>query len=176
MNRRRGIYLIVLAIVLVGLLLAAVLSRRSVQQVFILQPTPVPTPAPTPTVTPVFIPAPTSSPAPTLTSNISDLISIASPLPNQAVNSPLTISGQARGPWFFEAEAPVQLFDGNGQVIAQGSIRAERNWQTPDFVPFAGVLNFSTPPTDVGQLVLQNANPSGLPQNSRQIIIPVRFR
>ena len=50
----------------------------------------------------------------------SDLIQLDTPRPNQIISSPLQITGQARGYWFFEASFPVRLEDINGEVIAQG--------------------------------------------------------
>lgn len=162
MNNRWNIILIIFTVLFVGLIIAAVLSRRAPEQVIIIQPTPTP--------------GPTITPAPTLSPPASDLIIINSPVPNQLISSPLTITGQARGNWFFEATAPVQLLDANGQQIAQGFITAQGDWQTTDLVPFTGTLNFSVPSTNTGQLVLQNNNPSGLAENIRQILIPVHFR
>ncbi|HAH04101.1 TPA: hypothetical protein DCL28_00895, partial [Candidatus Komeilibacteria bacterium] len=49
-----------------------------------------------------------------------DLINLVFPRPNQKISSPLTISGRARGSWFFEASFPVKLTDASGQIISQG--------------------------------------------------------
>lgn len=178
---RRWVVPIIVAIIFVGLILAVALSQRSIRQIIIFPSSPTSTPFPTstpiptitPTLTPTFTPTPTTL---TPTPMISDLINVTNPSSNQIVSSPLTISGRARGPWFFEAQAPVQLLDGNSQVIAQGSITAQGDWQTNNFVPFTEVLNFSTPSTSRGQLILRNANPSDLAQNSRQLTVPIRFR
>lgn len=168
---------IFVAIVLLGLLIAVIASQRQPQRVTVVTPThttPLRTIAPTPALTPTSVPTATSpSPAPGQSSNI---IRVTSPLPNQIISSPLTLRGQARGSWFFEATAPVRLLDANGRNLAQGFITAEGDWMTTNFVPFTGTISFSSPSTDNGQLIMEKSNPSGLPENDEQITIPVRFR
>lgn len=66
----------------------------------------------------------------------SELITVTSPTPNQLISSPLIITGQVRGNWFFEATAPVELIDANGNKIAKGNITANGDWMTTEFVPF----------------------------------------
>ncbi|HXK32321.1 MAG TPA: hypothetical protein VJ378_02535, partial [Candidatus Paceibacterota bacterium] len=46
-----------------------------------------------------------------------DLIKIENVRPNQIISSPLSIKGEARGNWFFEASFPIRLYDGNNQEI-----------------------------------------------------------
>ncbi|MCF7812485.1 PQQ-dependent sugar dehydrogenase [Candidatus Gracilibacteria bacterium] len=104
-----------------------------------------------------------------------DMIRVANPLPNQQISSPLTVSGKARGPWYFEASFPLELQDGNGNRIIRTSVQAEGEWMTEDFVPFETSLEFERPETDTGMLILEKSNPSGLPENAESIEIPVRF-
>ncbi|MFH2136829.1 MAG: Gmad2 immunoglobulin-like domain-containing protein [Patescibacteria group bacterium] len=107
-----------------------------------------------------------------------DLIKIDSPRPNAIVTSPLEISGQARGTWYFEASFPVKLLDANGNEIPLSPpyIMTTEEWMTEDFVPFKATLEFEAPTTDTGTLVLEKDNPSGLPENDDSLIVPVRFR
>lgn len=104
-----------------------------------------------------------------------DLIIVHTPLPNAAVKSPLTISGRARGNWYFEASFPVRLLDGNGNQLAIKPAQAMDNWMTTEYVPFDVTLTFTTPTTDTGILVLEKDNPSGLPEHANELRIPVRF-
>ena len=86
------------------------------------------------------------------------------------------ISGNARGRWYFEASAPVELQDAQGNVIAQGHITAQGDWMTEDFVPFTATLTFTKQPAgSTGTLVLQNDNPSGDPARGFELDIPVKF-
>ena len=107
---------------------------------------------------------------------ISDLIEVTSPRINEQVTSPLTVSGRARGSWYFEADFPLKLVDGNGHTLARGYASAEGAWMTEDFVPFTGTLDFSGSDPDSGYLILQRANPSGLAKYADSLRIPVNFR
>ena len=104
-----------------------------------------------------------------------DLIRISKPRPNEFIQSPLEIEGEARGYWFFEADFPVQLLDANGKEIATGIAKTSSNWMTEDFVPFEAKIEFQVPATKKGILILEKDNPSGLPENADELQIPVRF-
>ncbi len=103
------------------------------------------------------------------------MIKVTSPLPNSVVRSPLTITGEARGGWYFEATFPVKILDANGKVLGQHYAEAQGEWTTTNFVPFKSTLTFTTPTTPTGTLVLMKDNPSGLPENDAEIRIPIRF-
>jgi hypothetical protein len=111
-----------------------------------------------------------------------DLIKVAEPTPLGVVSSPLTVRGEARGVWFFEADFPVTLIDGNGNDLARWYASAvldpnnpESTWMTEDFVTFEGEIHFSTPTTPDGTLIFSKDNPSGLPEYDDELRIPVRF-
>ncbi len=105
-------------------------------------------------------------------------ISIA---PGSEISSPLRITGEARGPWYFEASFPVVLTDGDGLIIAEGHGQAQGEWMTTEFVPFEATLEFVVPANvDAfgrrGSLILKNDNPSGDPARDKAVEIPVRFK
>jgi len=102
-------------------------------------------------------------------------ITVSYPLPNQVINSPLTITGQARGSWYFEGVFPIKLLDSSGNVLAQTQAHSQGEWTTNDFVAFTAQLTFTNPTGDTGTLVLEKDNPSGMPQNAGKITIPVNF-
>ncbi|MCA9368021.1 Gmad2 immunoglobulin-like domain-containing protein [Candidatus Kaiserbacteria bacterium] len=111
-----------------------------------------------------------------------DLITVTSPQPNDVVTTPLTITGQARGQWFFEASFPVVLVDWDGKIIAESYASAEGDWMTADFVPFTATVDFETPYHDGdpdfmrhGALILKKDNPSGLPEHDDALEFPVVF-
>ena len=105
-----------------------------------------------------------------------DLIRLDSPRPGDRVSSPLTVSGQARGYWFFEASFPVQITDSVGNVIAETFAQAQDEWMTEDFVPFSSVIEFNKPAgQSQGYLVLRKDNPSALPEFDDEMRIPVLF-
>lgn len=104
-----------------------------------------------------------------------DLIVVDTPLPNAVISSPLTISGRARGLWYFEASFPVKLFDNAGNLLGVMPAQAQGEWMTTEYVPFFLTLSFATSSTATGMLVLEKDNPSGLPENANELRIPVRF-
>ena len=128
-------------------------------------------------------------PAPTVPADVqkeidakADLIKISSPEAMGVVTSPLSLKGQARGNWYFEASAPVALVNWDGLIIAEGIITADGEWMTTEFVPFTGQLTFTSPyktgdPDFMkrGTIIFKKDNPSGLPENDDALEIPVLF-
>lgn len=104
-----------------------------------------------------------------------DLIRIDNPRPNQVITSPLKISGQAVGFWYFEGDFPVRLLDDNGNILVETFASALDEWMTEDFVGFETELIFDSPNTKTGTLILEKDNPSGLIENDDQLEIPVKF-
>lgn len=104
-----------------------------------------------------------------------DLIQIDAPGGNAIVQSPLAVVGTARGQWYFEASFPIELLDANGKQLAEVPVQAKGDWMTTEFVPFEVELTFASPTTKTGTLVLKNDNPSGLPENEKEVRIPVQF-
>ncbi|MDQ3008738.1 MAG: Gmad2 immunoglobulin-like domain-containing protein [bacterium] len=103
-------------------------------------------------------------------------IFLTSPLNGETISSPLRITGQARGNWFFEATFPVVLTNWNGLIIAEGYAEAQGEWMTEELVPFVATLEFVTPDYgERGSLILQKANPSGLPENDDALEITIEF-
>ncbi len=108
-----------------------------------------------------------------------DLIRISTPRPGASISSPLIITGEARGNWFFEASFPVMLTDWDGKIIAEGHAAAQGEWMTTEFVPYKATLNFTKPtqvPNYRGTLILKKDNPSGLSKNDDALEIPVVFK
>ncbi|PIP87015.1 hypothetical protein COW81_02430 [Candidatus Campbellbacteria bacterium CG22_combo_CG10-13_8_21_14_all_36_13] len=117
----------------------------------------------------------------------SDLIVLTYPLPEATVSSPLIITGQARGYWFFEATFPVILTDWDGLIIAEGYAEAildpndeTSTWMTEDFVPFKATLEYTVAPETLnvsnrGSLILRKDNPSGLPENDDALEITIYY-
>jgi len=102
-------------------------------------------------------------------------IMVESPKPNEVISSPLIITGEARGTWFFEANFPVKILNGNGEEIAVHYAEALDEWMTEDFVPFRAEIEFEKPETATGFLVLEKNNPSDLREYDDELIIPVSF-
>lgn len=106
-----------------------------------------------------------------------DSIRATSPAPGATITSPLTVVGEARGTWYFEASFPYELQDAGGNTIAQGPVQAQADWMTEDFVPFSVSITFPPQPAgSKGTLILKKDNPSGLPQNEDELEIPITFQ
>lgn len=106
---------------------------------------------------------------------LADLIRVEAPKLGASIESPLTVRGEARGMWYFEASFPVRLLDGNGRMLAEAPASARGEWMTEEFVPFEANLSFAKPHTTSGTLVLRRANASGLPEHDLELRMPVRF-
>lgn len=105
-----------------------------------------------------------------------DLIRLEAPAPYEVIESPLEITGRARGVWYFEASFPVVLVDWDGLIIAEGFVTAEGEWMTEEFVPFRGTLEFETPEYgERGTLILRKHNASGRPELDDALEVPIRF-
>ncbi len=105
-----------------------------------------------------------------------ELIRLKNPRPNQIIGSPLSIRGEARGYWYFEADFPVVLINSQGDIIAQGIATAKDEWMTEDFVDFDLTLEFDKQlSASFGKLILQKDNPSGLPEHDDFLEIPIIF-
>jgi len=105
-----------------------------------------------------------------------DLIKVKNFKLNQIIESPLIISGEARGTWYFEASFPVKIFDDDNNLLGSVTAQAQSDWMTEDFVPFNALLVFSTSTTEKGTLVLQKDNPSGMLENADELRILVYFK
>lgn len=120
---------------------------------------------------------PTPTPTSTIpTSTINSDVKVLYPKANENVISPVNVVGEARGSWFFEASFPIRLETNDGKVLANSYVTALSDWMTVNFVPFQGQLSYILTTSTSGKLILEADNPSGLPENSKQISIPVQIQ
>ncbi len=109
---------------------------------------------------------------------VDNVIMLDAPLPNQKVSSPITLSGKARGTWFFEGSFPIVIVNWDGLIIGEGHATAQGEWMTTEFVPFTAVVSYSIPentPYYRGAIILKKDNPSGLPEHDDSREIPILF-
>ena len=109
------------------------------------------------------------------TSSISNDVKINSPQENSTVSSPLKITGEAKGTWYFEASFPIEIYDAAWKKLGQSHAQAKGEWMTENFVGFESTINFEKPSTETGWLVFKKDNPSALPENDAQYHYPVKF-
>ena len=117
-------------------------------------------------------------PTPEPFNGIQGLIEVATPARNAVVcaDGQVTVTGKARGFWYFEASFPLEVLDVQGQPLGQSHAEAQSNWMTTEFVDFKGVINFREPQGTEGKIVFHKDNPSGLPENDQKYEMPVRFQ
>jgi len=95
-----------------------------------------------------------------------NLIMIDSPYINQKVSSPIIVKGRARGNWFFEASAPVNIVNWDGLIIGEGYMMVDEgySWMTTEYVPFTGTISYDVSQLgayDYGWIIFKKDNPSG---------------
>lgn len=101
---------------------------------------------------------------------------IYSPLVNAKVVSPLTIKGAVPSEWMFEGVFPVKLVDSGRKLVirGQGKETVPSSWSEGKTVEFSATLTFVTAAKS-GFIILENDNPSGLPENNKSFEIPINF-
>lgn len=110
----------------------------------------------------------------------SNMITVSSPLVAgvaAALPQVATISGTARGMWFFEGTFPVEVVDQEGNVVGRGQAKAEGKWMTENFVPYT--VNIQTTGATVGamgSILLKKDNPSGEEDKNDLLEVPVIFQ
>lgn len=118
--------------------------------------------------------------------DLTDLIRVYSPQAGTKITSPLKVTGEARGRWYFEATFPVTVVNWDGLIIGDGYATARpdegKDWMTTEFTPFEGTIEFEKPViiepgtyNERGAVIFQKSNPSDLPENDAAVEIPVLF-
>jgi hypothetical protein len=104
-----------------------------------------------------------------------DFLVVDTPSINAVIKSPITVSGSAKGTWYFEATFPVKVLDSDGEIIGRGIAHANGDWMTENFVPFSAVVSFEAKAGSKGEVVFEKDNPSGLPENAAELRVPIIF-
>lgn len=104
-----------------------------------------------------------------------DTVVVDTPKPGDSISSPVTISGRARGTYFFEGNFPVEVRSNSGEVVGRGVAETKQPWTTSEFIKFTATITFTKPFGSTGTLVLKNDNPSGDPERSIELDIPITF-
>lgn len=171
MNKKLLYIVLVVAVFLVAVILY-------LQRTF--SPLTIPAPSPTVSVTDSITPS-TNAVSPTLSPTGEDTSdkkrpSVAIPKPNAQVSSPVTITGTVPPGWMFEGVFPVKLLDAQRKVITQSPAKevTPGSWTSGNDVAFHATIDFETTAKS-GFIVLENDNPSGLPENADSFEIPITF-
>lgn len=99
------------------------------------------------------------SPAPTVQGpregSAAEYATVAAPLANARVASPLTVSGAAPEAWFFEDQFDVVLLGDDGVVYAQAPARAAADWDGQGPKQFAAEFDFTVSAETPATILLQ---------------------
>lgn len=101
-----------------------------------------------------------------------DMIKLDLVRPGVMVLQKFTVSGQARGLWYFEASFPVEVIDKGGKRLDIEPAQAQEEWMTEEFVPFRVELDLGSYNGDA-TLILRKDNPSGEPERDASVSFPI---
>ena len=104
---------------------------------------------------------------------LSTNVTVSAPAPNTIVGKTFTVSGIAPNGWYFEAVFPIQVRDPNDNLIATGQGHARGDWTAAGPVPFTSSITLDANYSGPADLILLRDNPSGLPQNSDEVTVPI---
>ncbi len=95
------------------------------------------------------------------------------PFPGAVVGKTFSLVGKARGGWYFEASFPARVVAEGGQILWQGPVTALGEWMTSELVPFN--TEVKVPESYIGKatIILENDNPSGMPENQKTLSVPI---
>lgn len=102
-------------------------------------------------------------------------VRVDSPASGAKIVSPLEITGEAPGTWYFEASFPISLVDENGKVLDKGIATAQGDWMTENWVPFKAELVFNPKEARTGKIILDKDNPSDMRELDASFEVPVSF-
>ncbi len=104
---------------------------------------------------------------------------VFSPQPHEEVTFPLTVTGEARGNWFFEAELNLKLLDNDGNELVEWfATSQEEDWMTMNLIDFEGVIEEVPEGSTGGTLVIEENNPASPEERGRDVWtfeVPVVF-
>lgn len=110
---------------------------------------------------------------PTYENASADRIRVELPYPGAVTGKTFSVTGEARGGWYFEASFPIEVQRPDGSVLTTTYATAQGDWMTDAFVPFTATV--TVPETYIGPavLILRRDNASGLPEHDASISFPI---
>ena len=104
---------------------------------------------------------------------LSSRVIVTTPQAKSTVGRTFTVAGVAPGPWFFEAQFPIQVRDVDGNVIGRTNGTAQGDWMTEKLVTFTATIQIDATYHGPAKLILMKDNPSGMPENDDAIEVPI---
>lgn len=112
------------------------------------------------------------APEPTYVNASADMIRVTNPTPGAVTGKSFTVTGEARGNWYFEASFPIEVRDSSGNLLTTVVAQADGEWMTTEFVPFTAEVTVDESFIGEAVLTLKKDNPSGLPENDASMSFP----
>ena len=109
----------------------------------------------------------------TTTTPLSAKVIVTTPEAKQKVSHIVTVAGVAPGPWFFEAQFPMQVRDAEGNIVGRTTASAQGDWETSKLVTFTATMQIDANFHGAAKLILMKDNPSGLPENDDAVEVPI---
>ncbi len=107
---------------------------------------------------------------------LSARVRVESPKEGTTVGVTFKVLGEAPGNWYFEASFPIQVRDGEGNVIGRGIAQSKSDWMTTAQVPFAASITIKEGYHGPATLILLKDNPSGLPEHDDSVSFDIVIR
>lgn len=104
--------------------------------------------------------------------NKDDLVAF-SVAPNTKVSGVVSYRGVIKGGYFFEGNILINVLDLNRKTLLENNATAKTDWMTDKNVEFEGIIDFSVLEKGPAYLEIHNDNASGLPENDKNILIPI---
>lgn len=104
--------------------------------------------------------------------NFADLVSF-SILPNSKVSGVVSYNGSIKGAYFFEGNILINVLDNNKNLLLGGYTMATSEWMTVEPVSFEGNIDFTNLPKGPAYIEIHNDNPSDLPENDKNVLVPI---
>ncbi len=101
-------------------------------------------------------------------------LKITEPEANSEIGCTFTISGKASKEWFFENSFPYVIFV-EGKEVLSGEIYSDYDDTEKEMISFSQKIDCKEGCLGSGEILLKNANPSGLEEYAKEERIPVRF-
>jgi len=104
--------------------------------------------------------------------NKEDLVSF-SINPGATVSGVLDITGSVKGGYFFEGNILINILDSDKNILKNSHVNAKTDWMTIEPVEFSTTLDITGLSKGPAYIEIHNDNASGLPENDKNILIPI---
>ena len=101
---------------------------------------------------------------------------VTKPTASSTVASTFDISGTAPNSWYFEATFPIQVRDADDDLIGSSQGRAQSDWTVEGPVAFTSTMTVDASYHGPATLILLKDNPSGNPENSDELTVPITIK